>query len=577
MLVIEFRCAGPAGGGSCASAIRREAVQTSEALNAAYKAILAEAARAGWRKDPYDREWRCPACLGDRAGPPPEVAGIPWPKWEEAMALYERGVMPSKWGGRDGLPTARQWNNALHRIPELARRARAAPAGKPRRKPHAAPVSEAMWARVVERFRAGEEKATICTGRDGWPTAKQWSGRLHNSPAFRAAVTARRKADADAVDWDGALKRFLAGDLLKDFLGTGAYPSRARWALRLARDEAFRRTVAEHYFWAWRGGEEEGNGDGRRIMRRQPCDEARYEKVLQGLREGLSLSEAAALCEAVTVSAFGKRVRENRNFAERYDEALLVSGRSRRPRAAGLPGRRFLERKNRDWIGAVETLRAGASVSSVIGRCMPIGDFPSRAQWYYRLCRDGEFKRLVERALRDGAPLRVEKYVSQPVPVAKLKRAIEMIRGGKSPKQAAAELGFHRSTLKNRCRRDPRLNRLYREALAAYREVAVFEPIGTGFRRKLLQNEIVAAVSAALPRYLEPDMRDEVMQNMVLAVLEGSLSIDDTVGSAGKYIGMYRRQYGRYGTVSLDAPLSGTDDLRLIDTLAAPEAAPDGI
>ncbi|QKD03496.1 hypothetical protein EB235_20005 [Mesorhizobium loti R88b] len=75
------------------------------------------------------------------------------------------------------------------------------------------------------------------------------------------------------------------------------------------------------------------------------------------------------------------------------------------------------------------------------------------------------------------------------------------------------------------------------------------------------------AVSSALPRF----MRDDVIASMLLAVLEGKLLLDHVGARMKDYVTGYNREYDTFKTLSLDAPMGGTD-LRRIDLLEAPAA-----
>lgn len=73
------------------------------------------------------------------------------------------------------------------------------------------------------------------------------------------------------------------------------------------------------------------------------------------------------------------------------------------------------------------------------------------------------------------------------------------------------------------------------------------------------------AVSSALPRF----MRDDVINSMLLAVLEGKLLLEHVATRMKEYVSGYNREYDTFKTLSLDAPMGGTD-LRRIDLLEAP-------
>lgn len=79
------------------------------------------------------------------------------------------------------------------------------------------------------------------------------------------------------------------------------------------------------------------------------------------------------------------------------------------------------------------------------------------------------------------------------------------------------------------------------------------------------------AVSNALPRFI----RDEVVSAMCLAVLEGQLMVEDVSKEAKLFLRAYNREYDTFKTVSLDAPLAGTEGLTLLDKLAGKEEQSD--
>lgn len=85
----------------------------------------------------------------------------------------------------------------------------------------------------------------------------------------------------------------------------------------------------------------------------------------------------------------------------------------------------------------------------------------------------------------------------------------------------------------------------------------------------LSQNAIYAAASAAVHRGMPPDVRDDILSMIVLAVLEGEFPVEEIAAQAKKFISAHYRQFSKFSTVSIDAVVPGTDNLRLIDTLAA--------
>ncbi|AZO23883.1 hypothetical protein EJ070_26505 [Mesorhizobium sp. M1E.F.Ca.ET.045.02.1.1] len=79
-----------------------------------------------------------------------------------------------------------------------------------------------------------------------------------------------------------------------------------------------------------------------------------------------------------------------------------------------------------------------------------------------------------------------------------------------------------------------------------------------------LMRAVNAAISPALPRFI----KDEIAGEMMLAVLEGTLLLDQIRAKVQEYLRRYNRDYDTFKVLSLDAPIAGTD-LRRIDTLTS--------
>lgn len=87
------------------------------------------------------------------------------------------------------------------------------------------------------------------------------------------------------------------------------------------------------------------------------------------------------------------------------------------------------------------------------------------------------------------------------------------------------------------------------------------------------QNPIYAAVAAVVPSRLPDHVRDDAIQSLILAVLEGEIALSDVAGHAKRHIGAAYGLMGKFGLKSLDATIPGTDGLRLIDTIPSEEHA----
>ena len=491
-------CPGPDGTtNGCPEAVRpveAEAEANHDAIRQAWGGLLERALTTDYLRCAWDQKLRCRACA---ARGPGMIAGIALRFWEEAAARYEAGEPPSRWGGRDGLPTARQWHNAVHRLDWLAERVRAAPASKPR-KARAPVLAKDRWDVVLERFRAGEDKEVICSGRDGWPTAKQWNGRMERDTAFREAVnsewTRRRKAAEAAID--ASLLRFEAGETLRDLLDG---PLRNRWFARLNSDPAFRlRVMAQH-------------ARRHRSTYSREHREALIAAALNFVASGRPASKLPGAPETISPAGLHRFVATSPEFAAAYDAALEAGG--------GRRGARAIYDRALDWEGALEAFGNGQSIELA---CDGTGR-PTPAQWFHRQRHDAGFRARV---------------------------AVERKRHRRD-----AEL-----------RRDLRdaERRRQREAERAERAI----PVGERFRAALSQNEIYAAVNAAVPLGLPSHVRDDVLGEMVLAVLEGELDLDAVPAKAREYLRRYDRASERWKLVSLDTPIAGTDDLRLVDMMS---------
>jgi hypothetical protein len=73
----------------------------------------------------------------------------------------------------------------------------------------------------------------------------------------------------------------------------------------------------------------------------------------------------------------------------------------------------------------------------------------------------------------------------------------------------------------------------------------------------------------ALPPGLARCTRDDVISEITLAIFLGTLVEKDLGKRAGEFLRAYNREYDTFKTLSLDAPMGGTD-LRRIDLLEAP-------
>ncbi len=104
---------------------------------------------------------------------------------------------------------------------------------------------------------------------------------------------------------------------------------------------------------------------------------------------------------------------------------------------------------------------------------------------------------------------------------------------------------------------------LIRPSSLGRRIVLAYPYLGNGTARS---DDILEAINALVPHTLPEHIRADVCQEMIVDVFTGALALERAATEARRYI---NRAYGdSYRFVSLDAPIRGTDDLRLIDTIA---------
>lgn len=80
---------------------------------------------------------------------------------------------------------------------------------------------------------------------------------------------------------------------------------------------------------------------------------------------------------------------------------------------------------------------------------------------------------------------------------------------------------------------------------------------------------LLRKVNAAVPKYLDPDLRADICQDLMVGILCGDFSPDDLNLPAKEMTKRVKQMFPtKYGPLSLDAVMPGTDDFRLIDTIS---------
>lgn len=120
-----------------------------------------------------------------------------------------------------------------------------------------------------------------------------------------------------------------------------------------------------------------------------------------------------------------------------------------------------------------------------------------------------------------------------------------------------------------------RRQRAYQKELASVptRPCSAFWPFSPNDADE--QSALLLAIDAAVPRYLPTSIREDVCQDLVVAVLIGDCTLENLHGSLPRYIrDVFRLHPTKYGAYSLDHPapwMHGEDDRTLGEIIAAGE------
>jgi hypothetical protein len=83
------------------------------------------------------------------------------------------------------------------------------------------------------------------------------------------------------------------------------------------------------------------------------------------------------------------------------------------------------------------------------------------------------------------------------------------------------------------------------------------------------EHDLVRRVNAAVPKYLDPDLRADICQDIIVGILCGDFSEDNLTLPAKEMTKRVQKMFPtKYGPLSLDAVMPGTDDFKLIDRIS---------
>lgn len=92
-------------------------------------------------------------------------------------------------------------------------------------------------------------------------------------------------------------------------------------------------------------------------------------------------------------------------------------------------------------------------------------------------------------------------------------------------------------------------------------------PLGEFMQRQLQAEPLYAQAAKLAPKYLPRDVREDFITEVIIAVLEGSATIEGVKGNLSRFIPEHHKDSFR--TVSMDQTVKGTDNLRIKDTIAS--------
>lgn len=284
--------------------------------------------------------------------------------------------------------------------------------------------------------------------------------------------------------------------------------------------------------------------------------EATWDLVAHQMRKLGSIAAVAALPEMPTEATISAKIRRDPSFKskvaghyravapkwppEAYERALLAirNGTSLRAlgRLPGLPREECVRRhaaRNPEFAARLE--------ACVEAKLAP-----------------GASARERRRELRKRAGRGTKRYSD-----AAFERAAELIAAGHPIRSLAAQGLPSEQTILRRQKADAAYDRVVRSAqnqwlIAAAGGATRPSAISTG--------DIRQQVDRVLTRGLEPEVREDVMSEMTVAVLEGRLAETDvTRQTAREFVARYHRVSGSWSMRSLDAPTSSDSNRTLHD------------
>jgi hypothetical protein len=192
---------------------------------------------------------------------------------------------------------------------------------------------------------------------------------------------------------------------------------------------------------------------------------------------------------------------------------------------------------------------------------------PGHTMLYMRSKRDAEFAERFKRAKTGRHRAVRERTYSDD----DYDRAVALIKqiGVGAYRDREPEGLPHHSVVWRRSHTDAAFGRRYAAATA----VSQIPQRGEKRRSALLSNDLYAQVNRAVSKTLDPDAREDVISDIVEAVLSGRVAEADIAAKCTEFVTAHNRLFSKYRNRSIDAPIIDGRALNILDRLTTDSVA----